>query len=68
MEDKRFQDRSSESPEEAKQDPLEPFENCSKRIDRILSDIEYLMELEEYFLRLQFQPFRFDFREPKRPR
>jgi hypothetical protein len=68
MEDKRFQGRSSESPEDAKQDPLEPFEKCAKRIDRILSDIEYLMELEEYFLRLQFQPFRFDFREPKRRR
>jgi hypothetical protein len=46
MEDKRFQEKVPEA------------DRLSQRMDKILSEMEYLVELEEELLRRQFEPFR----------
>jgi hypothetical protein len=45
MEDKRLQEK-------------DPGARFSERLDRILSEMEYLVELEEEFLRRQYEPLR----------
>ena len=69
MEDKTFPEDSSDSSAAADRgSPERTLDRFSARIDKILNEIEYLLELEEEFLRRQYEPFRLHFSDSSRRR